>query len=96
MQHHDAVRDLRHDRQVVRNVQRRGALLAHHPLEGAQHVDLGGDVQGGGRLVQDHQLRIGHQGHCGHQPLQLPARQLVDIARADGFRLGQGQGAEQA
>jgi hypothetical protein len=91
----DAVGHLRHHRQVVGHIHRRGAELLDHLLEGAQHVDLRGHVQGRGRLVHDHQVRIGDQGHGRHQALQLAARHLVRVARADRLRRRQGQRAEQ-
>ncbi len=79
----------------MRDINRRRATLAHHTLEGAQHVDLRGDVQCGGRFVEDHQQRVADQRHRRHHPLQLPARHLVRITLANGVRVGQGQIAEQ-
>ena len=93
-QHDDAIGDLRHHGKVVRDVDRGRVALAHGLAEGAQHLDLRGDVERGGRLVEDHQLGIGHQRHRRHQPLQLAARDLMGEARADAIRLGQGKGAE--
>ena len=69
--------------------------LAHHAAEGAQHLDLRGHVERRGRLVEDHDLGVGDQRHRRHQPLQLPARDLVRVALADGLRVRQRQLAEQ-
>ena len=63
-----------------RHVHRRGAALAHHAAEGAQHLDLRRHVERGGRLVEDHELGVGDQRHRRHQPLQLAAGDLVRIA----------------
>ena len=94
-QHQDVVGHLRHHRQVVADVHRRHLALAHHAAEGAQHLHLRGHVERGGGLVEDHDLGVGDQRHRRHQPLQLPARDLVRVALADGLRLRQRQLAEQ-
>ena len=85
-QNHDAVGDLGNDGEIVRDVDAGDAALLHHGLEGAQHLDLGRDVERGRRLVEDDELRIADQRHGGGKALQLAAGHLMRIAAAD--RLG--------
>ena len=63
-----------------------GLVLANQVLERLQHLDLGRDVERGGRLVEDQQLRAAHHRHGRHQALQLAAADLVGIASADCLR----------
>jgi len=57
------------------------------------------DVEAGGRLVQEEQLRIAAQGQCEQNPLALATRQLAEqpvlepaqSGRGYGFRQGQGR-----
>ena len=72
-QHLDAVRDLSDYREVVGNVQRRGAYLVHHLADDGQHFNLGGDVQGSRRLVEDDEIGLAGECHGGHGALQLPS-----------------------
>ena len=72
-QHHDAVRHLRHHRQVVADVDRGAAVGFHCIANGRQHFDLGGDVQRSGRFVEDDQVGMASHGHRCHHPLQLAA-----------------------
>ena len=53
-EHDDAVGDLGDHGEVVRDIDAGHGAGAHHRLEGAQHLDLGGHVEGGGGLVEDH------------------------------------------
>jgi hypothetical protein len=48
-----------------------------------QHLDLGGDVERGGGLVEDDEVGAAGHRHRRHRPLELPARDLVGIAEAD-------------
>ncbi len=68
------------------NVDRRRVELAHDVLDGRQHLDLRGDVKRGGGLVKDDQVGPAGQGHRRHRPLQLPARDLVRVAKTDQVR----------
>ena len=92
VQHDDVVRDLRDHGEVVGHVDRRRSLLLDDRLERLQHLDLGGDVEGGGRLVQDQEVRISAKGHRRHQPLELPPRDLVRVAAAEAVRIGEVEG----
>ena len=95
LQHDHPVRELCHQREVVRDVDRGRAVLAQHVADRAQHLDLRGHVERGGRLVEDHEVGIGDQRHRRHDPLQLAAGDLVRIAAADVLRIRQGHRTEQ-
>ena len=92
VQDDDVVRDLGDDGEVVGHVDRRRALLLDDRLERLQHLDLGGDVKGGGRLVEDQEVRIAAQGHRRHQPLELPPGDLVRVAPAEAVGIGEVEG----
>ena len=72
-QHNDVVCDLRHNGQVVGDVDGCSALFLDHLLEGLQHFDLGGHIEGCRGFVQDQKIRIPTQGHRSHQTLALTA-----------------------
>ena len=82
-QDHDAVGHLGHHRQIVGDVDRRRLKLVDDVADGGEHLDLGGDVEGGGRLVEDDEVGTAGHGHGGHGALQLATRHLVGIAAAD-------------
>ena len=82
-QHHDAVRDLRDYGQIVADVNGGGVQLPDRILDRGEHLDLGGHVQRGGRLVEDDQIRLARHGHRHHRALELPAGDLMGIAIAD-------------
>ena len=88
-EHDDPVRDLRHHRQVVGDVDGRHPAAANDTLEGPQHLDLGGHVDGGGRLVEHEQARLARQRHRGHEPLKLSPAHLVGILAPDTLRIGE-------
>ena len=88
VEHHDVIRDLGHHGEVVRDVDGGCPFLLDDRLERLEHLDLGGDVQSGGRLVEDQQVRIAAQRHCGHQPLQLAAGDLVRVTPAQAVGVG--------
>ena len=83
IEHDDAVGDLRDHGEVVRDVERCRSFLLDNRFEGLEHLDLGRDVEGRGRLVQNQQVRPAAERHGRHQPLQLPARYLVGVAPAE-------------
>ena len=89
IEHDDAVGDLCDDGEVVRDIERRRPFPLDDGLEGLEHLDLGGDVEGGGRLVQNQQVRPAAERHGRHQPLQLTARHLVGVAFAETVRVRQ-------
>ena len=94
-QHHDLIGHLRDHSQVMRDVERGNPGQPDRVFDRSKHIDLGGHVQRCRRLIEDDQIGLGAQRHSRHHTLQLPARDLMRIALADGFRVRQGQGAEQ-
>ena len=94
-QHHDLVRHLGDDGEVVGDVERGDAGIADGVLDGGQHVDLRGHVERRRRLVEDDQVGLRAQRHGGHDALQLAAGNLVREALADMFRIGQAELLEQ-
>ena len=64
-------------------------------LEQLQDLRLHGDVERGGRLVGDQQVRLVRQGHGDHHALALAARELMRIARQPPLRIGDADLIEQ-
>ena len=62
----------------------------------ARHFDLRRHVERGGRLVEHHDVGLAAIAIAAIDPLQLTARHLVRIARADRLGLGSSSCAEQA
>ena len=77
--HHHAVGDLADDAEVVADEQHAHAVLGLQPREQLHDLALDGDVERGGRLVGDQQLRLAGQRHGDHHALLLAARELVRI-----------------
>ncbi len=88
--HHDAVRDLRGDRQVVGDVEHRHVLFVAEPEQLVEDPGLGHHVEPGGGLVEDDDLRVRGQGGRDAHALLLAARQLVRIPASEllGSRAG--------
>ena len=82
--HGDAIRELVHHAEIVRDQQDRGAELALEVAHQLEDLRLDRDVERGGRLVGDQQLRPQRQRHRDHHAL-LEARRR---ARADRRRSG--------
>lgn len=78
--HHHFVGELADQLQVVADEQHRHAVLLLQAGQELQDLLLDGDVQRGGRLVGDQQLRLAGDGHRDHHPLLLAAGQLVRVA----------------
>ena len=89
-QHHDAVGHLRHDGEIVGDVEGRRVELLDHVADRRQHLDLRGDVERGRRLVEDDQVGSAGHRHGRHGPLQLATRHLMGITKADRLRLRAG------
>ena len=53
--------------------------LAHHAAHEVQDLGLDRDVEGGGRLVGDEQLRVAGERHGDHHPLPHAAGELVRV-----------------
>ena len=64
-------------------------------LSSSQDLRLHGDVECGGRLVGDHQLRVGAEGGRDHDALRHPAGELVGERRGPAFGLGDPHVAEE-
>ena len=64
----------------MRDVHCPGAPIPDRLLHRLQYLDLGGDVERGGRLVEDQEVRHADHGHRDHDALALPAAHLVGIA----------------
>ncbi len=82
--HADAVGDLGDDAEVVGDDDHRHPELSLQLLEQTEDLRLGGDVESGGRLVGDQQLRLVCQRHRDHRPLPHPAGELVRVVVAHG------------
>ena len=61
----------------------------------SQHLGLHGDVERGGRLVGDDQLRVARDRHRDHHALPQPAGQLVRVGPHPALRLGDADGGQQ-
>ena len=95
-QDQDAVGDLGHHGEVVADVEGGRAVVADRLPHRGQDLDLGGDVERGGRLVEDDEVGPAGQRHRHHRPLQLAARGLVRVAVAERVGIGQAQLAVEA
>ena len=62
--------------------------LLLQPLQQRQDLRLDGDVEGGGRLVGDQQLRPADECHRDHDPLPHAARKLVRVRVHALLRIG--------
>src|SRR5258706_10764586 len=85
--HHDVVGDLAHQREVVRDEQHRHLVPFLQPGDQVHDLALHRDVERGGRLIGDQQLRLAGDRHRDHHPLLLPARELVRIGVEPRLRL---------
>ena len=75
--HRHLMCDARHHAKVVRDQQHRQPQIALQLGKQAQDLRLHRDVERGGRLVGDQQLRLAQQRHGDHHALAQPAGQLV-------------------
>ena len=87
--------DLGDHRKVVGDVERTRAIATDRFAQERQYLDLGRDVERGRRFVQHQNVGLARHRHRHHRPLQLPAGDLVGIARAKGFGRGKLERAEQ-
>ena len=76
----DPVGEFAHDAEIVGNEQHRHAEPLLRVLEQFQNLRLHRDVERGGRLVGDQQVRLVRQRHGNHHALTLAARELMRIA----------------
>ena len=77
--HGHVVGDFGDHAEVVRDEDDRHAAVVAELAEDFENLGLDRDVEGGGRLVGDQQLRVAREGHRDHHALLLPAGHLVRI-----------------
>ena len=77
--HHDALRGLGHHAHVVGDQHHRHAEARLHVEQQVEDLRLDGDVQRGGRLVGDQQLRLAGERHGDHHALAHAAGELVRV-----------------
>ena len=87
--HRDAVGDLGDHAHVMGDEQHGGAVIALEIADQGQNLLLRGDVERGGRLVRDEQLRFEHERHRDHDALALTAGESVRVGGEDALDLGQ-------
>ena len=75
--------------------QHRHAAVAREALQQLEDLRLHSDIERGGRLIRDHQLRFRQQRHGDHQPLPLAAGDLVRILAQDALGVRQLHQAQQ-
>lgn len=79
--HPHPVTDVAHHRKVMGDEQIRQAKLLLQVHEQVDDLRLNGDVQGGDRLIADHQIRLQRQGTGDADALALAAGELGEKAR---------------
>ena len=82
----DVVGEPAHDAEIVGDEQHRHAEARLQILQQCQDLRLHGDIERGGRLVRDQEVRLVGERHRDHDALALPARELMRIAREPAFR----------
>jgi hypothetical protein len=90
----DLVGHLRDDAEVVRDHYDRGVELALQTLDQLEDLRLDRDVERGGRLIGDQQLRVVCQRHRDHRALAHAAGELVGIGVGAPARLRDADEAE--
>ena len=83
LEHHQRVRPLGGDRQVVGDEQQADIELVLQSREQVEDPLLDRDVERGGRLVRDQQRRPGEDRQADQHPLQHAAGQLVRVGVVD-------------
>ena len=86
--HHHTLRGLRDHAEIVGDQDQPGAERLLQVDEQLQDLRLDGDVERGGRLVGDQQLRPAGQRHRDHDALAHAAGELVRIFQRAPLRLG--------
>ena len=91
----DAVAGLEDEPEIVRDVDHRRAEALRDVLDQFDDAGFDGDVERGGRLIEQQELRVGEQRHGDDDALLLAARKLVRIGVHDPLRIGQAHRLEQ-
>src|SRR5208283_56301 len=86
----DAIGDVRNDGEIVRDEEHRQSEFVAKVVEQVEDLLLYGDIERGGGLVGDEQLRTVDDGHGDHDALAHASGELVRIAA--GPLLGVGDG----
>lgn len=94
-EHNSTVGHLGYNGQIVGYVNTGKPTLAHGDPKSFQHFYLRCDIQRSGRLIKNDHFRLGYQRHGRHDPLELPPRTFMRVARANDVRRGQGHHLEQ-
>jgi hypothetical protein len=96
LRHHaDAIGDLAHDAEVMRDEQHRHAVLFLEPRQQFEDLRLHGHIQRRCRFVGDQELRLVGQRHRDHHALALPAGELMRIGIEPLFRIADADFLEQ-
>src|SRR3546814_8394439 len=77
--HHDPVAESGNDAEVVGDHDDGGAEIALQVGQQIEDLRLDGDVEGGGRLVGDQQVRLAEQRHGNHHALAHTAGEIVRV-----------------
>ena len=94
-QHGDAMRDLGHYAEIVRDEEHRHAVAALQLDDQPEDLSLCRHVERSGRLVGDQQRRLECQRDRDAHALALPAGELVRIGLEQPLRIGQRHLAQQ-
>ena len=94
--HHGAIRDLGDHAHVVGDEEDRHILLLLELFQQLQDLGLDGDVERGGRLVGDQELRLAGERHRDHHALAHAAGEAMRMLVEARFRGGDADAVEQA
>ncbi len=86
----DAIGYVRDDGEIVRDEKHRQSEFVAKVVEQVEDLLLDGDIEGGGGLVGDEELRAVDDGHGDHDPLAHASGELVRIAAGALLRIGYG------
>jgi hypothetical protein len=94
LHHHDTVRNLGNDAEIMRNNEDRHSGLPLQLLEKCQHFGLHGNIERGRRLVSDQEVWAQRKRHGDHHALTLTAGKLVRIFVERMIRVGNAHTSE--
>ena len=92
--HRHLVAGLENEPEIVGDEQRRSAGAGGEVLDERDDARFHRDVERGGRLVEDEQLRVGKQRHRDDHALLLAAAELMRIGAHDALGIGQAHGLD--
>ena len=79
MQHGHGAADFGHHTEVMGHEQNSRAVALPQTLDQLQHLALHGDIEGGGRLIGDHETRIAGERHRDQHALPHATGDFVGI-----------------